>query len=70
MKDWILFVIAQLILYVDRKNQFRELSNALLSEKAIKSMSHWKEFILNFSLGIEDAFLSWSNQVSLSVNSP
>lgn len=58
------------VLYVDRKNQFRELSNALLSEKAIKSMSNWKEFILNFSLGIEDAFLSWSNQVSLSVNSP
>lgn len=58
------------VLYTDRKNQFRELAAVLLSEKAIKSIPHWREYVLNFSLGIEDAFLSWSNQAPLSVNSP
>ena len=58
------------ILYSDRKNQFRELSSVLLSEKATKYMPHWREFILNFSLDIEDAFLTWSNQTPLSVHSP
>lgn len=58
------------MLYSDRKNQFRELSSVLLGEKAIKSMPHWREFILNFSLDIEDAFLTWSNQTPLSVHSP
>ena len=58
------------VLYVDRKNQFRELSQVLLNEKALNSMSNWREFILNFSLGVEDAFLTWSGQASLSVNSP
>ena len=58
------------VLYTDRKNQFRELSIVLLREKALRPIPNWKEFILNFSLGIEDAFLSWSNQAPLSVNSP
>ena len=58
------------VLYQDRKNQFHEISKALLSKKALKSMLHWREFVLNFSLGLEDAFLTWSGQISLSVNSP
>lgn len=58
------------MLYVDRKNEFRELSNVLLTEKAMKSMPYWKEFVLNFSLDVEDAFKTWSGQSSLSVNSP
>ncbi len=58
------------ILYVDRKNEFRELSQILLSEKALKSMSHWKEFVLNFSLDVEDAFKTWSGQVDLLSSSP
>ena len=58
------------VLYADRKNQFQELSQVLLNEKALKSMPNWREFILNFSLGLEDAFLTWSGQASLSVNSP
>ena len=36
------------ILYVDRKNQFRELSQVILSEKTVRNMPRWKEFILNF----------------------
>ena len=58
------------MLYVDRKNEFRELSEVLLSEKALKSMENWKEFVLNFSLDVEEAFKSWSGQVSLSASSP
>ena len=58
------------MLYVDRKNEFRELSHVLLTEKALKSMLNWKEFVLNFSLDVEDAFKTWSGQSSLSVSSP
>ena len=58
------------MLYVDRKNEFRELSHVLLNEKALKSMSNWKEFVLNFSLDVESAFKSWSGQSPLSVSSP
>ncbi|MDH5568827.1 MAG: hypothetical protein OEX98_03425 [Nitrosopumilus sp.] len=58
------------MLYADRKNEFRELSHVLLNEKALKSMSNWKEFVLNFSLDVEGAFKSWSGQNPLSVSSP
>ena len=58
------------ILYADRKNEFRELSQVLLNEKALKSMPNWKEFVLNFSLDVEEAFKSWSGQVPLSSSSP
>ena len=54
------------MLYVDRKNQFRELSQVLLNEKALKAMPNWKEFVLNFSLDVEEAFKSWSGQSPLS----
>ncbi len=58
------------MLYVDRKNEFRELSHVLLNEKALKSMPNWKEFVLNFSLDVESAFESWSGKSPLSVSSP
>lgn len=58
------------MLYVDRKNQFRELSQILLSEKALKSMPNWKEFVLNFCLDVEEAFDTWSGKNSLSTRSP
>ena len=58
------------MLYIDRKNEFRELSQVLLSEKALQAMPNWKEFVLNFSLDVEDAFKTWSGQNSLSVSSP
>ena len=58
------------MLYVDRKNEFRELSQVLLNEKALKTMSNWKEFVLNFSLDVEEAFKSWSGQNPLSSSSP
>ncbi len=58
------------MLYLDRKNQFRELSQVLLNEKALKSMPNWKEFVLNFSLDVEMAFEAWSGQKPLLVSSP
>ncbi len=58
------------MLYVDRVAEFRELSLELLPEKALQSMPHWKEFVLNFCLDVEDAFKTWSGQSSLSVKSP
>ena len=58
------------MLYIDRKNEFRELSHVLLSEKALKSMPNWKEFVLNFSLDVEDAFNTWSGQSPLVIGSP
>jgi hypothetical protein len=58
------------MLYLDRKNEFRELSRVLLSEKALNAMPNWKEFVLNFSLDVNDAFKTWSGQSSLSLNSP
>ena len=36
------------MLYIDRKNEFRELSQVLLTEKALNAMPNWKEFVLNF----------------------
>ena len=58
------------MLYLDRKNEFRELSQVLLNEKALQSMSHWKEFVLNFSLDVEEAFKTWSGQITLLPSSP
>jgi hypothetical protein len=58
------------MLYLDRKNEFRELSHVLLSEKALNAMPNWKEFVLNFSLDVEDAFKTWSGQSPLSSRSP
>jgi hypothetical protein len=58
------------MLYIDRKNEFRELSHVLLSEKALQSMPNWKEFVLNFSLDVEEAFKTWSGQSPLVIGSP
>ncbi len=57
------------MLYVDRRNEFRELSLVLLNERALQAMPHWKEFVLNFCLDVEEAFKTWSGQNSLSIKS-
>ena len=58
------------MMFIDRKNQFRELAQVLLPENASETMPTWKEFILNFSLDVESAFETWSGKSPLSVNSP
>ncbi|MCH6586499.1 MAG: hypothetical protein IH792_05680 [Thaumarchaeota archaeon] len=57
------------MLYVDRIAEFRELSLELLPEKA-QTMPHWKEFVLNFCLDVDEAFKTWSGQTALTVKSP
>ncbi len=58
------------MLYINRRDEFRELSGILLPEKALLSMPNWKEFVLNFALDVEESFKSWSGQSELSPNSP
>lgn len=58
------------MLFVDRKNEFHELAQVLLSENACKSMSTWREFVLNFSLDVEESFKTWSGQKPLEIKSP
>jgi len=58
------------MLYVDRVIEFRELSLVLLTEKALQSMPHWKEFVLNFCMDVEEAFETWIGKSALSVKSP
>jgi len=58
------------MLYVDRVIEFRELSLVLLTEKALQSMPHWKEFVLNFCMDVEEAFNTWTGKSNLSVKSP
>ncbi len=58
------------MLYVDRVIEFRELSLVLLTEKALQSMPHWKEFVLNFCLDVEEAFKTWTGKSNLTVKSP
>ncbi len=53
------------MLYIDRKNEFRELYHTLLSKKARASVPAWKEYVLTFSLDVEDAFLVWSGDSSV-----
>ena len=57
------------MLYTDRKNEFHELSEAILAEKT-KTMSNWKEFVLNFCLDIGDSFRTWTDQKPPSATSP
>ncbi len=58
------------MLYVDRKVEFRELGLEILNEKALQAMPHWKEFVLNFCLDVEEAFKTWTGKNSLTVSSP
>ena len=58
------------MLYVDRKIEFRELGLEILNEKALQGMSHWKEFVLNFCMDVEESFMTWSGKNPLSVSSP
>ena len=58
------------MLYVDRRHEFRTLSEVLLSEKALEAMPNWREFVLNFSLDVEEAFRTWTGDSPLVPSSP
>lgn len=58
------------MLYVDRRNEFRTLSEVLLSKRALEAMPNWREFVLNFSLDVEEAFRTWTGDSPLVPSSP
>ena len=58
------------MLYTDRENEFREMSQMCLGEKNLNEMPNWKEFILNFCLDVGDSFKTWTGQKSPSGTSP
>lgn len=58
------------ILLVDRKNEFRELSNMVLPKTSTEPIKNWEEFVLSFCLDVNDAFKTWSGEMKLSPNSP
>ena len=59
------------MLLIDRRNEFRELSEVLLrNPKSMETVTYSEQFILNFCLEVNEAFKTWSGQMDLSVNSP
>jgi len=59
------------MLLMDRRNEFRELAAVILpNPKAISTMPHWEEFVLNFCLDVEESFKTWSGKSSLQKSSP
>jgi hypothetical protein len=58
------------MLYTDRENEFRELSQACLGKENLHEMPNWKEFILNFCLDLSDSFKTWTGQKPPSTTSP
>jgi len=59
------------MLLIDRRNEFRELSEVLLrNPKSMEMVPYSEQFILNFCLEVNEAFKTWSGQMDLSVNSP
>mgnify|MGYP007099648135 FL=1 len=59
------------MLLIDRRNEFRELSEVLLkSSKFMEHIPNFEQFILNFCLDVNEAFKTWSGQMDLSINSP
>ena len=58
------------MLYIDRKNEFRELSNMVLPKTSTEPIQNWEEFVLSFCLDVNDAFKTWSGELKLSPNSP
>jgi hypothetical protein len=58
------------MLLIDRRNEFRELSDVLLrASKFSEPIPHSEQFIMNFCLEVNEAFKTWSGQADLPVNS-
>ena len=43
-------------LLVDRKNEFRELSNMVLPKTQSEPIKNWEQFVMNFCLDVNEAF--------------
>ena len=58
------------MLLVDRKNEFRELSNMVLPKSTSEPIKNWEHFVMNFCLDVNEAFKTWSGDMELNHNSP
>lgn len=59
------------MLLIDRKHEFRELSEVLLKiPNSIEVVPNSEYFILNFCLEVDESFKTWSGEMELSTNSP
>jgi len=58
------------ILLMDRKNEFRELSDMVLPKTLSEPIKNWEKFVLNFCLDVDEAFKTWSGEKDLRINSP
>lgn len=58
------------MLLIDRKNEFRELSNMVLPKTRSEPIKNWEQFVMNFCLDVNDAFKTWSGKSELNPNSP
>ena len=58
------------MLLVDRKNEFRELSNMIMPKTLSEPIKNWEQFVMNFCLDVNEAFKTWSGDMELNPNSP
>jgi len=59
------------MLLIDRRHEFRELSEVLLrSPKSNVQIINSEQFILNFCLDVNEAFKTWSGEMDLLIDSP
>ena len=58
------------MLLMDRKNEFRELSNMVLPKTLSEPIKNWEQFVMNFCLDVNEAFKTWSGDMALNPNSP
>jgi hypothetical protein len=58
------------MLLIDRKNEFRELSNMVMPKITSGPVKNWEQFVMNFCLDVNEAFKTWSGDAELNPNSP
>ncbi|MCI4432398.1 MAG: hypothetical protein JHC41_02145 [Nitrosopumilus sp.] len=59
------------MLLIDRRQEFRELSEVLLrTPKSNVQLVNSEQFILNFCLDVNEAFKTWSGEMDLLIDSP
>lgn len=58
------------MLLVDRKNEFRELSDMVLPKSLSEPIKNWEQFVMNFCLDVNEAFKTWTGDSELTPTSP
>ena len=58
------------MLYIDRKNEFKELAEAIMhKDPTVDPIKDWESFILNFCLDVSKEFKAWAGQTETVQNS-